>query len=554
MTFNFFTNSNKQNTTQSYKAGSSNTENQILLVEKLLSKNQIAYDKKELTFQIKSHPSYPSLHAITGVLDHFNIENVAAKVPVDIDTLAQLPNIFIAQIHTDRGNDLVTISKSKNEYKIFSGIKKEETISIEEFLLKFTGIIVAVEKDENEKYSPRKSILKRILLFSILIFAIGFLFIDKNIQLSGFPFILFTVLGIITSYSILKQEFGENSFIGNAFCSGQSEKKDCNAVLTSKGAEIIKNHKLSDISIIYFSSLLLASLLSNELTLIYTISFLALPITLYSIYYQYKTVKSWCSLCLTIVGILWIQALISYFHFDNHPFLLNRNDILITIISFVTIYLAWSFMKPLAENVLNLQKEKIEFVKFKRNFNLFHSLLSKSPKIDTRIKATKEISFGCQNTTLELIMITNPFCGHCKPVHHLMNRILEKHGNSIKIIPRFNVDTNNPETNGAIVATRLLAIFNKKGEQVCKKAMDEIYSGMSYEKWISKWGKSLDQSYLETIQIEKDWCTANAINFTPEILINGQSFPKEYKREDLLFFIEDLEESYQALELQEVQA
>ena len=44
-----------------------------LIVKKLLSKNAISFDKKELDFQIQSHPSYPSLHAITGVLDHFNI-------------------------------------------------------------------------------------------------------------------------------------------------------------------------------------------------------------------------------------------------------------------------------------------------------------------------------------------------------------------------------------------------------------------------------------------------------------------------------------------------
>jgi hypothetical protein len=32
-------------------------------------------------------------------------------------------------------------------------------------------------------------------------------------------------------------------------------------------------------------------------------------------------------------------------------------------------------------------------------------------------------------------------------------------------------------------------------------------------------------------------------NFTPEILINGHSFPKEYDRADLVYFVEDLYES-----------
>ena len=74
--------------------------------------------------------------------------------------------------------------------------------------------------------------------------------------------------------------------------------------------------------------------------------------------------------------------------------------------------------------------------------------------------------------------------------------------------------------------------------------MDDIYGGMKLEKWVSKWNKTTNFNlYSKTLQTEKEWCTNNSINFTPEILINGKSFPKEYKREDLLFFVEDLEES-----------
>ena len=45
----------------------------------LLRKNGIQFDKDEFLFQIQSHPSYPSLHSITGVLEHFNIDNIAEQ-------------------------------------------------------------------------------------------------------------------------------------------------------------------------------------------------------------------------------------------------------------------------------------------------------------------------------------------------------------------------------------------------------------------------------------------------------------------------------------------
>lgn len=516
----------------------------LQIVQKLLSKNKIAFDKKELDFQIQSHPSYPSLHAITGVLDHFNIENIAAEVPVSLETLQQLPTTFIAQIKTDKGDDLATISRNKSQYSIISELKNDTTTETE-FLKIFTGIIVAVEKDENEVKKQENS-LPSILLLSSLALLIGFTLINKNIGIANILFIALSILGIIASYSILKQELGESTIIGNAFCSGNNEKKDCDAVLSSKGAEIIKNHKLSDLSILYFSGLLLTSFLTTNFNTLYIISFLGLPITLYSIYYQNSVVKSWCTLCLSIVGILWLQAAVAFTQVSSFTTFLNLsvNSIIITTISFLITYIVWHFVKPLFKKVIELESDKIEAVKFKRNFNLFDTLLNKSPRIETRINSDTEIIFGNKNANLEIIIITNPFCGHCKPVHKTINKILDRYPDLVKIVVRFNVPIENPEANGTIVSSRLIELYNEKDINECKNAMDDIYGGMKLDKWISKWNKTTNFNlYSKTLQIEKEWCTNNSINFTPEILINGKSFPKEYKREDLLFFIEDLEES-----------
>ena len=45
---------------------------------------------------------------------------------------------------------------------------------------------------------------------------------------------------------------------------------------------------------------------------------------------------------------------------------------------------------------------------------------------------------------------------------------------------------------------------------------------------------------MNILRREKEWCVQNKINFTPEILVNGRSFPLEYERSDLLYFIDDI--------------
>ena len=63
----------------------------LFLLKTFLQKENYKINFEELEFQLLSHPSYPSLHSVTGVFDHFNIENIALEVPTNRETLEQLP-------------------------------------------------------------------------------------------------------------------------------------------------------------------------------------------------------------------------------------------------------------------------------------------------------------------------------------------------------------------------------------------------------------------------------------------------------------------------------
>jgi len=518
------------------------------LVAQLLRKNKIPFDKEELSFQIQSHPSYPSLHAVTGVLDHFNIENLAADVPVNVEVLLQLPDSFIAQVNTDTGKDLVVVQRVKLDYNIIYSSKKTEKVTEAAFLSIFTGILVAIEKPENEeRFSNHKSWIKQTAFSITSILLVSLLFLNTT-PIITLGYLAFTIIGLLMSIAIVKQEQGIETSIGNAFCAGASEKKDCDAVLSSKGANLFGDYKLSDVSLLYFSGLLIAVLISilfksTLVTALYTISVISLPITLYSIYYQYAVVKKWCFLCLSIVAVLWLQAGLVFID-GNYLTPITLETSLLIAFSFTLFFTIWSFLKPIISANVLLKKDKIEFVKFKRNFNLFESLLSKSATLHTAIPNTHEVVFGNKNAVLELVIVTNPFCGHCKPVHQLVHDVLKKYKEQVKIIIRFSVNTKDTENSAVKVTSRILEIYQTKGEKVSLEAMDDIYSGMTSETWLEKWENCEEkENQLEILKSQSAWCTENAINFTPEILINGKSFPKEYDRQDLLFFIEELEEN-----------
>jgi len=518
----------------------------------LLKKHKIAIDKEELAFQIQSHPSYPSLHAITGVLEHFNVDNLALDVPKNEQTLAQLPKIFLAQLETKNGKEFAVTKTNGLHYELTFSENKKIKLSLNAFLKQFTGIIVAVEKTELiQEQKNTKNILNQILI-SICVLVIFGTFLYNKPSLFSVLFFVTSIIGILISITFKKQEQGETTILGNAFCSGASEVKDCDAVLSSKGAKVFGNFKLSDLSLVYFSglSVLLFSLIliGERPTLPYIISIIAFPITLYSIYYQAIVLKKWCFLCMTVVAILWAQIVFAVLNINLVlDFSLSLQSVLLTALSFISVFTIWNVLLPQLKTLQELKDIKIKYYKFKRNFNLFNTLLEQSKSINTKIEDENEIVFGNLNAKLQITIVTNPFCGHCKVVQTLVETIYKKHADKVKIHIRFNADVKDTKNSLVKITSRLIELYNTKGAEVCINAMHKIYNKQDSKLWIEEFGACTNTSfYFETLKKQNAWCTDNAINFTPAILINGKSYPKEYDRSDLLYFIEDLVEKQQA--------
>lgn len=520
-------------------------KNQLsVIVSKLLTNAKIPFDKNELIFQIQSHPSYPSLHSITGVLDHFSIENIAANVPINIETLKQLPCNFIAQLKDDNGQSLVNVNVSKEDYTVISNGNKKEKLNAKQFLEKFTGIIVAVEKPERtvSNISSKRQI-RNFLIVAIVTLLAALLYIF-NVSIINISYLLLSFIGTFISIAIIKQELGLETVIGNAFCSGGTEKKDCDAVLTSKGAEILNGYKLSDFSLFYFTTLTITSLLQiNQLNISAILSLFAIPVVLYSFYYQYFIVKKWCLLCLSIAGVLIVQSPLLFLS-DFVVYNLGLTEMVLFITIAFAVILSWIYLKPMLFEVNKHRKEKINFLKFQRNFDVFNTMLNKANTFNTKIDTIEEITLGNLNAKLEIVVITNPFCGHCKPVHKVIENILSKYENDVKIVIRFYINTDNIESNGVKVTTRILEIYKNQSKKETLSALHDIYNEMETNLWLEKWGTCIDvEKQIFVLKEERSWCTNNNINFTPEILINGKAYPKQYQRPEMLYFIENLIET-----------
>jgi len=379
-------------------------------VQQLLTLNKIAFDKKELAFQIQSHPSYPSLHAITGVLNHFNVDNLAIEIPVTLETLNQLPTVFLAHMNSEEDQIFGIVVKEKNTLITYYAPKDKKKYSKEDFLKDFTGIIVAVEKDEIKNKLPQGTAMRYLKagLFASLGFLLIGLFYKAQPSLAIITYSILSLVGVLVSIAIIKQRLGIYSGLGNAFCSDTNTTKNCNAVLSSKGATML-GIPLSDMSAIYFIGLTLSSLLflifKQDFSDLYLLSFLATPITLYSVYYQYAFAKAWCPLCLVIVAVLSIQSVIGIPFLETIlEFALPIESIYIIAAIYTGMLLLWMHFEPKLKTIKELTQIEIEYAKFKRNFNIFHTLLIASTQKNTHLNTISEIVFGNKNAPLSIVI------------------------------------------------------------------------------------------------------------------------------------------------------
>lgn len=522
-------------------------DNQLFsLIKFYLKELNLQFDKEELRFQLLSHPSYPSLHSVIGVLDHFKLDNLALELPVSREVLNQCPEIFMSLISISGHKEYTVVKKSKNSFECVLPDKQTLKLSISEFLEKWTGIVVVVEPDENEKI-VRKTDFKKAL--SYLCVAIGFLlvitFFYEKPSFFESLYLALSIIGVVITSLIIRHEFGFYSKFTEKFCSINKDT-DCDAVLNSRGATFFGFLKLSDVSLVYFVSLTLILLISNSTAVLNLLSFLSvlsLPMIVYSIYYQLMIIKHWCTMCLGILSVMVLQlTLVFIFNGFNTFFEWSMFSVLITVLSFLLSVVMWGTLRPLLISKKELIKLRIDHLKFKRNFSLFEAVLYKGEPIDTFIDAN-EISLGETNAPVKIVLITNPMCGYCKSAHHELMDILTKYPEAVSIKVRFNVSSMDTSSQAYKIATRLLALCAVLPKDKFVEEFDKVYSSeFDAESWITQWNELDTNAQSNVLSVEQEWCHKHQINFTPALIVNGHNFPKEYERSDLFYFIEDLVE------------
>lgn len=498
----------------------------------------IKIDKEEFKFQVKTHADYPSLLAFSDALSFFNILNKAIKLP--FDNLESLEDSFIALLQNDNDSQtLFHLTKEKDFYLIKEN-KKILKLTKEELKRQWQGIVLITEPQEDYIENNSSKSNNIALTVIIITFTTIFLLLVNYFTVSLYYtlFCILPIIGLFLSIEALKTELGIESKISQSFCN-IIPNADCEQVINSNKNKLIQNIKISDISFWFFASQLItifvfsvAKLNTEFLSIMIFGLALSIPMTFYSIYFQYKVEKKWCPICLSIISIIYLEF--SFLLFLNKGFQVSISNfiIFVTLFSFIAILIY--LIKPIFLEKKVMNEKYIDQLRFSRNYDIFKNSLLKS---ETQFFDREYIVLGNRESTHKISLVTSPLCKYCKDAHNLLDSVHNRFRENICISIRFNYYEKSTNKN---LFLRLAEIYETKGDSAFIFALRDWFENKNLEKWLNKFGDFENtfgvQEKLMRITNENE---EKGLNFTPNIFLNQYNYPNQYERENLEYFVAD---------------
>lgn len=518
----------------------------------LIKELKVPVTSSAIIESLELHPAYPSLFSISDTLKKWKIDAMA--LTVEADKLSDLPLPFITQTKNGRNDFILVTSINGQNIGFKNNCRNERFISRQEFIEKWSNVVLLIESskesgDRNYSSLKKKEQRQKLSIYFSALFCLTLLIIFPLIVPSiSWQYMLFLgikLIGLIITSLLLWYEIDQSNPIFKQICSA-GKKVNCSAILDSKHSKFLNWLSWSEIGFYYFSAGFLSLLLSvgnsDSFYLFAGLNLLALPYILFSLFYQWRIVKQWCLLCLTVQGLLLLEFIVAFTgYWKTNEIIYNSDSLQIALFIaaacfFVSIF-CWNIVKPAFKNALHAQQYKREINGIKQNTQIFNALLKEEKRINVSTEGLG-IVIGNPQARNTIVKVCNPYCGPCAIAHSVIDEILESN-DDIKLQIVFMV-TNDENDYRAKPVTHLMALYEKNNPVLIREALDDWYGAdkKDYAVFAAKYfldGELPKQG--EKLEAMNHWCNKMEISFTPTIFVNEYQLPNLYKIEDLKYLL-----------------
>ncbi|GAA4419550.1 hypothetical protein GCM10023187_53980 [Nibrella viscosa] len=528
-------------------------ENPVAALLTLLRLLKVRVTHNTIADTLQRHPDYPSLLALSQTLNTLKVENLAARLTAD--QLFEVPTPFM--VHRLEEEGMFTVVRSLQngivEWQDVTGSWRQEPLA--EFVKHWSGVVLMAEANElaGEADFARKHRRERWQSLRLPILLMGIFMVS----VSGFgalPLQSATLVGLglhlagaVVCGLLLAFSLDQNNPMVRQLCQ-LGRQANCHSVLTSPGATLGGLVSLSEIGFVYFTggwlALVLAGLTGNQTLLagvqavLFGLALTALPLTFVSLWYQGQVLKQWCVLCLTVLGLLWTEAL-TYWISDASLWTINGQVVRIMLAGLLLPTLLWVFVKRPLADALSLKLAQKDLMRFKSNPALFTALLHQQRELRGHIPTEAVVQLGRPTAPHTMTVATNPVCGPCTRLHKELNELLaDTDLLNVNLVFTISDAPNDPRR---VVAKTVLALPPDQR----LPALDAWFANTQQDpaQWAMGFvSMNAPANVFDLVAHHQSWCAVNQIEATPTVFVDGWKMPAQYSLKEIVPLLSRLNE------------
>lgn len=256
---------------------------------------------------------FQSLFGFSRLLKGYNVDSRALSLS-DKKAVRDVPAPFLAQ----KKDAFVIVTGIDTDGEVsYLAFGKPATQPFDSFVNEFTGVVLQAfpTADSSEPCYRHNRMMEIISIAKtwIMWLCVAFLAIYAYITdgfghtISRTALLLVDIAGIAVTWMLILKTLNIRNRYSDRICSIIKEH-GCETVLAQKASSFFGIFSWSEVGISYFTvSTLILLLYPVALPVLTLINACCLPFTFWSVWYQKFRARTWCTLCLTTQGLLWLQ-------------------------------------------------------------------------------------------------------------------------------------------------------------------------------------------------------------------------------------------------------
>ncbi|NSL90191.1 vitamin K epoxide reductase family protein [Chitinophaga sp. Mgbs1] len=500
--------------------------------------------KKYLQRELWSHPDYPSLTALTDLLDAGGMRYHAMEIAEEDVVIQTYP--LLAHLRKGNSEDIYLVS-NPNQWKSDDTLKKN-----------WSGVVITPDEDthwktpENSQDTRFKQNSRALALALLSSFLLAVFIPIITLNAANITWGVLALSGVFIAVVALALEQGIRIQAFKALCDAMAPGSS-NTFRNTSYTQGVAGFSFSDMAFAYFMTQLIFTIAALRDPLwISTGMCIALPVTLVSVFslmaQQFLT-RKWCTRCLLITGILLGQSLLSLALLSFTAEDLNR----FTLLTFFMLQAGIALVVKAARVVTEHWRAKMaaadELRQWKKDDAMFMTAMQYAESVDcSPIK--NELRIGDPDAPLQITLACNPYCRPCARAFEELDALLTNYPELLAVSVRFICNPDQPDDPHTQAACHLLQqhLLLPEDDPQRREMLTDWFCSLQADKWLKKWRTEVPIDTMPLLKEQVAWAAAAQLTATPAIYLNHRLLPARYRITDLRYLIPAVAQNITTLE------